>query len=52
MTVSTALERPKQGSVPASLVGAPALTLSAREFAADTESLKFHRTYYFCAFHT
>ena len=40
MTVSTALERPKQGSAPASLVGAPALTLNPREFAADTEVAK------------
>ena len=40
MTVSTALERPKQGSVPASLVGAPALTMTARGFAADAEAAK------------
>jgi len=40
VTVSTALERPKQGSVPASLVGAPALTMTARGFAADAEAAK------------
>ena len=40
MTVSTALERPKAGTAPVSLVGAPVLTLTARGFAADTEIAK------------
>jgi len=40
VTVSTALERPKAGTAPVSLVGAPVLTLTARGFAADTEIAK------------
>lgn len=38
MTESVARELPKKGVVPGSLVGAPALKLTAREFAADADA--------------
>jgi len=40
MNSSSALERPKHGVTPASLVGAPVLDLTARGFAADAAAAK------------